>query len=217
MKIIGHRGAKGLAPENSLLGLQKAFRHGADEAEFDVRVTQDHVPLLHHETAVVNSNGTRLAISEHTYQELRAHQPDLVTLETVFTELAAKPLLMEVKPHEPVEPIIRLLKKPAARGQLAVCSFDQAILRQLRDEFPDLPLVVNERWSGLRATRRARQLGTKRISMNHKWLWWGFIRSLAGRGWQLSAYTLNDPAKAKRWRRHGLYAVITDYPDRFRS
>lgn len=80
---------------------------------------------------------------------------------------------------------------------------------------PEITLVVNDRWSGVRASRRARRLGTKRITMNHRWLWSGFVKAMAGGGYQLNAYTLNSPRKAARLARHGLYGVVTDFPDRY--
>jgi len=36
-------------------------------------------------------------------------------------------------------------------------------------------------------------------------------------GYELYAYTINNPAKARRWAKHGLAGVVTDYPDRFKS
>jgi glycerophosphoryl diester phosphodiesterase len=77
--------------------------------------------------------------------------------------------------------------------------------------------MVSEKWSGVRATHRARRVGTKYILMNQKWLWWGFIRNVSRRGWKLGTYTLDDPVKARRWAKHGLWAVFTDYPDQFKK
>jgi glycerophosphoryl diester phosphodiesterase len=51
--------------------------------------------------------------------------------------------------------------------------------------------------------------------MNQRWLWWGFIRQMTRHGYLLGAYTINNPRQAKRWQRHGLYAIVTDYPDQF--
>jgi hypothetical protein len=51
--------------------------------------------------------------------------------------------------------------------------------------------------------------------MNPRWLGRPFLEPMAKRGWQLSAYTLNDTAKATRWAGYGLYGVVTDYPDLF--
>ena len=42
MKIIGHRGARGEAPENTLGGFQYIHDLGIRAVEFDVRQLKDH-------------------------------------------------------------------------------------------------------------------------------------------------------------------------------
>jgi glycerophosphoryl diester phosphodiesterase len=96
-------------------------------------------------------------------------------------------------------------------------SFSQNTLRELHTAIPAIPTIVNERWSSVRAVLRARQLGTKRLSMSQRWLWRGVISSLGRRGYQLSAYPLNDVHKTRIWAKAGLYGVITDYPKRFKK
>jgi len=73
MKIIGHRGARGLAPENTIASLMKAIEHHVDEIECDVRVTKDQVAVLMHNGHLIDQSGTKLAISQHSYAELLAH------------------------------------------------------------------------------------------------------------------------------------------------
>ena len=46
---IGHRGARSLAPENTLAALEKAWEIGADGAEVDVRVSADGHLVIHHD------------------------------------------------------------------------------------------------------------------------------------------------------------------------
>lgn len=220
MKIIGHRGARGLAPENTIAGLQKALEHHVDELEFDLRLTRDGIVILHHDPFITDPNGERRVIVEHNYQGLLAHKPDLATFDEVLTSIGhAVPLYIEVKPGEPVKPIAIIIKRHLKRGwkadELRLGSFSQKTLLQLHAELPEIEKIVIEKWSGVRASYRARQLGTKRITMNQRWLWWGFIRSVSRGGYKLGAYTLNDPIKARRWARYGLDAVVTDYPDRF--
>jgi glycerophosphoryl diester phosphodiesterase len=96
-------------------------------------------------------------------------------------------------------------------------SFSQKILSALHAEFPDITKVVIESWSGVRAGYRARQLGTKRIAMNQRWLWWGFVGPVSKSGWQLTPYTVNTVKQAKGWQKLGLYGIVTDFPDRFES
>ena len=47
--IIAHRGASGLAPENTLPAFQAAIDAGADGIEFDVQLTADGVPVIVHD------------------------------------------------------------------------------------------------------------------------------------------------------------------------
>lgn len=219
MKIIGHRGAKGLAPENTLHAFEKAFEHHVDEIEFDLRVTKDDVVVMHHNPDLTDPAGNKLLLADHTFVELQNHKPDLLTFKAFLesTDYSTH-LLIEIKPHEPTGQIVQLIRKELTSGRpmssMSICSFDQAILRTIHRTLPDIELVVIERWSGVRAAWRAHQIGTKRLSMNAKWLWSGFLKTMHRRGYQISPYTVNDPLQAHKWRPY-LYGIITDYPDRF--
>ena len=50
--IIGHRGAAGLAPENTLESFEAAIAAGADCIEFDVRRTSDGKGVVFHDLNV---------------------------------------------------------------------------------------------------------------------------------------------------------------------
>jgi len=219
MKVIGHRGAKGLAPENTLRAFKKALEHHVDEIEFDLRVTKDDIVILHHNPDLTDPADNKLLIADHTLAELREHKPDLLTFKELleFADYQTH-LLIEIKPHEPTTPIIRLLTAEITKGRpigmMSICSFDQAILRAVHKTFPEIELVVIERWSGIRATLHAREISTKRISIGSSWLWQGFLMMMHWRGYQISPYTLNDPEQVRKWQPY-LYGIITDYPDRF--
>ncbi len=47
--LQGHRGARGLAPENTLPGFERALAIGVDTLELDVGVTRDGVVVIHHD------------------------------------------------------------------------------------------------------------------------------------------------------------------------
>ncbi len=220
MRIIGHRGARGLAPENTIASLLKAIEHGVDEIEFDVRVTSDGIVVVHHDTHLVDQAGNHLLLAHNTYEELRAHKADLPTLEQALMAINRQvPALIEVKPDVDTKPIIKIIKSFLKKGwqpkDILVGSFKHATLRELHAALPEIQMVVIERWSGMRAVWRARELGTKRLNMNQRWLWRGFIAPMRRRGWELYPYTLNDKAKASRWANYGIAGIITDYPDRF--
>ena len=58
LEIHGHRGARGLLPENTLPGFERAIALGVDALEFDVCMTRDGVPVVHHDPAL-NPDHTR--------------------------------------------------------------------------------------------------------------------------------------------------------------
>jgi glycerophosphoryl diester phosphodiesterase len=239
MKIIGHSGAGGLAPRNTLAGLQKALEHHVDEIEFDVRVSSDNVVLLHHHAYIQDGNGAKLDIHEHTYAELKRHLPDLITLEEALDYIDTKAVAhIEVKPKEAITPIIRVIEQVLKSGlytakDLKLASRDGQLLRDLHRALPEVPKTVIEFWSSVRAVRTARAVETKYLSMLEYWLWPGFIRAITKRGYVLYSFgsvypararTLrllgrsgqsNDPSRIKEWQQAGLAGVITDYPDRF--
>jgi glycerophosphoryl diester phosphodiesterase len=49
IELQGHRGARGLAPENTLPGFERALAIGVDTLELDVGVTRDGVVVIHHD------------------------------------------------------------------------------------------------------------------------------------------------------------------------
>jgi len=219
MKIIGHRGARGLAPENTIASIEKAIEHGVDEIEFDIRLTGDNLVILNHDKYLTDQSGSRLLISDHRYGELKAHKQDLTLLQDAVKTVGHRAkLIIEIKPGVKIEPIVEVINELLGAGwktnEMTFCSFSFDTLSGIHKLLPEINVRINERWSGVRATSRARKLNTKLISMNQRWLWWGFIKY---GGYDLYAYTLNEPAKAIRWSKHGLAGVITDYPDLFQK
>jgi len=222
--IIGHRGARGLAPENTLASLQIALDYGVHEIEIDVRVTKDGVCVLSHDPYLHDASGGKMRairITNYTFAQLRQHRPDLLTLEDAITAVQRKvPLVIEIKPRVPSAHVIAILsnflKKGWQPGDFLVASFSQHTLQLVHRALPQLELVVNERISGLRATWRAKRLGATRIALNHHNIWWGFVSTMNRRGYRLTTFSLNDPKKSARWVRRGLYGTITDFPDRFK-
>lgn len=219
MNIIGHRGAKGLSPENTLASIEKAARHSVDEIELDVRMTKDHVAVLHHDPWLIDPSGAEVSIRRTTYAELLRHKPDLAPLDHAIRTIAHRcGILIEIKPGEDPRKTFDIIRFYLAKGwrldEFSIASFDPKILAQARNEFPDISLVVNEPWSSIRARARCRRLGTKRISMQQRWLWRGFLYAIKKAGYQISAYVVNNPRQARKWAPY-LYGVITDFPDRF--
>jgi glycerophosphoryl diester phosphodiesterase len=214
MIIVGHRGARGLAPENTLASFEKAVEHHVDMLECDLRVTKDAKIVLHHDRNLRAPDGQKYAIKEYTHQDLNKLKPDLILLSDLLKAYPDSSYYLEIKPKVDTKPIIDHLTKHAPK-HFKIGSKSQKILREIHKALPDVNLIVIQPWSGVIASYRARQVGAKDVAFNKIWLWTGFIKAVSKSGYNVYAYTLNDPKKAKKWQKAGLYGVITDYPDLF--
>ena len=215
MKVFGHRGARGLAPENTLASIKRALEEKVDGIEVDVRVTSDGVPVLFHDAKFGS-----IFIKHLTFNELRQAVDGLATLEAAIKLINRQvPISIEVKSDVDTGPVISLLNKFINKGWAAkhfmFGSFNQQVLRELHGQLPQIPIIVIESFSSIRASIRARELDTKLVCLNHKFVWWGFIKLMHSSGYQLYVYTLNKPKLAKTWAKFGLAGVVTDFPDRF--
>lgn len=70
MQIIGHRGARGLAPMNTKAAITAALQAGADWVEFDVRATRDGKVILSHDSNTVRVSIRPRIVSRNTYAKL---------------------------------------------------------------------------------------------------------------------------------------------------
>ena len=68
-KVMGHRGAAGLAPENTLASIRKVAECGLDWVEFDVMLAGDGVPILYHDDTLDRTTGRDGLVAETPSEE----------------------------------------------------------------------------------------------------------------------------------------------------
>ena len=166
-QVIGHRGAPGYRPENTLASFRLAIALGADAVETDVVLTADGVPVLRHERDLGRTtDGTGLRVEELTLTELkqlRAKErwpelrPDsaawdgcyeIATLDELLLLGSLHPglaLHLELKePDHDLESAVLASLRDHGRDRrgsgVVLSSFASRSLERLRDQ-TDLPLV----------------------------------------------------------------------------
>lgn len=105
MKIVGHRGAAGLAAENTLASIKKAVSLGVDAVEFDVQLASDGVFVLCHDG---HTNG--LEINKTPSGKLA-----LSTLDQALDLLTDTIAIIDIKVWDTAEALVAVVKK---RGQV---------------------------------------------------------------------------------------------------
>ncbi|MGH2355212.1 MAG: glycerophosphodiester phosphodiesterase, partial [Chloroflexota bacterium] len=70
IKVIGHRGAAGHAPENTVASFDRGLALGVDGVETDIRATRDGVLVLLHDATVDRTTDGTGAVADLTWEEV---------------------------------------------------------------------------------------------------------------------------------------------------
>lgn len=220
--VIGHRGAAGLAPENTLEALRAGVEAGADMLEFDVRLTKDDILVIHHDFHTLRTHKSAALVSRSELKNLQKldNSRPLVTLEEVLDEFFGKILLnIELKSRGSGKAAAEFLKKhyikkPSDWECVLFSSFAGSELVSARkiSKRANLALLHHENPFLFLAYHWRIQLtavGFHRLYVNQLAL------EIAKKAKLFTyAYTVNRPQTALRLAEEGLDAVVTDYPDR---
>src|SRR6185436_2948580 len=68
--VIGHRGAMGHAPENTMTSFEEALSLGADMLEFDVRLSKDGIPMIVHDANLDRTSNKSLNVRDLESKDL---------------------------------------------------------------------------------------------------------------------------------------------------
>jgi glycerophosphoryl diester phosphodiesterase len=134
INIVGHKGATGYAPENTLPSFQMAIAIGCDRAELDVRSTKDGQIVVFHDDEVSRlTNGVGL-VSEMTLSELKkldCEQGEKIpTLQEVIDVCKNKiDLQIELKADGTPELVNDIVLKNDIQDQVVITSFHDNLLK----------------------------------------------------------------------------------------
>ena len=238
-EIIGHRGACGYAPENTLASIQSAADMGIEWVEIDVKLTSDDVPIIFHDENLLRTTDHDALVKDTPYsaiQELDAGSwfgesfvdekiPTLEEAVELIIELGLG-LNLEIKPCKGREvetaqvALDYLARIWDDHDKILISSFSEVSL-ETADEmlhgdwaigylFDEIP----EKWQDM-----AKHLNAKTININGNRddLNREFVESIIDEGYGILAYTINNPMRAKELISWGVDSIVTDEPDVIRD
>lgn len=172
MKIIGHRGAAGLALENTIASIKAAKQAGVDAIEFDVRLTSDHQFVLCHDQAL-----SRISDSDHVIKDtslkyinevILSNGERLPTLTEAIKACGKTPVIIETKGTNWAEYLATILVNHPTIDA-TVISFNHRELGVFAKLLPDIPTYAIERTKPFDAIQFAKQNHFTGVDMNF-WL-----------------------------------------------
>jgi glycerophosphoryl diester phosphodiesterase len=196
--LLGHRGARKYAAENSMAAFDLALEHGCDGFEFDVRYTRDLRCIVCHDAL-----HRRRRIVSRTFAEL-----NLPDAEEVIREYGSRGFLdVELKVPGGHTPILRALAKVRAKNYI-VSSFLPEVLRRVASEDRDVPLgLICETF---RQLRRWPELPIRAVIMNWRLVEKDLIEEIHSANLQVFLWTVNRRREMERLRDLGADAIISD-------
>jgi len=219
MKIIGHRGAAGLALENSHESILAALQFDLEAIEFDVHLTRDGELVVMHDRTTKRVSDEKVHIRKKTLQELKSlnlkNKQSIPTLDEVLKVIGGNNIIIDIKDYGISEKLPKILKRyPSIK--FSFTSFKHDELRRVRKLLPNAPIYVCEHLNPIEIVYIAKSIGATGIALN-KWLMNPLTYHLAGRyNLKIYVYTLNSPWLASFYKRfYPDVDICTDHPERF--
>ncbi len=225
--LIGHRGARGLAPENTLLALDAGIGAGCLWLEFDVqRHPAGHLFLLHDLTLDRTTSGKGVA-TECDWYELRmldaGGQQHIPTLDEALDLIDQRARVnIELKTWDgTAAAVAECLKARLAEGwpaeQFLVSSFHLPELYEFRQLLPEVPVGVLLCGVPLDWAACATELQAVALNQSAEFVDARLIADAKARGLTVNVYTVNDVEEYQRLAAMGVDGVFTDVPGRLRN
>jgi glycerophosphoryl diester phosphodiesterase len=222
MLCIGHRGAMGYAPENTIKSLTKAMELGADWVEVDVHYVDNHIIVMHDETLERTTNGKGY-LADKTFSYLRSLDAGdgekIPTLEEVLDLVWEKAgINIELKGPGTARPVIELLHKRINPGwgmeNFLLSSLIHRNLYEVKklDSRINLGLLLEGITENYLET--AEELQTCSVNQDISFVNSDFVNDVHNRGMKVFVYTVNNYDDIKRMNAMGVDGVFTNYPDR---
>ena len=221
---IGHRGAKGYEPENTLISFEKAIEMGADGIELDVHISLDgHLVVIHDETIDRTTNGKGI-VNQLTLAELKSFQInekwEIPTLEEVLDLVDKRCFVnIELKDNETVEKVVELIEhyvsnKNWSHNHFIVSSFDWNALQQVRFLNDDIRIGVLTETDLDLAISFARFMKAEALHPDFQLLTKEYATAIKGKGILVFPWTVNEVEAIQKMKDLDVDGIITDYLDR---
>jgi len=218
---IGHRGARGHEPENTLLSIRRGLELGAKAIEIDVWNVEGELVVIHDSRLERTTNG-KGAVFRKTFSYLRSLDAGkgerIPTLREVFETVDRRAMVnVELKGRRTAEPTLRLIEEFVIfhgwkYDDFLVSSFNRKELRVITDPRIRIGLLLTRpsRFFGL----SARRVRACTVNPAYRWVSAKFVQDAHRQGLLVFPYTVNEATDIQRMRELGVDGVFTDYPER---
>jgi len=221
---IGHRGACGYEPENTLASFSRALELGVDMVEFDVHICRSGEPVVIHDSRLERTTSGKGYVADKSLDELRsldAGNGERIPLLTEVLDLVqhSADVNIELKGPGAAGPVDRIIRSCISSREWStenflVSSFDHYELRAFSELNPGINLGALITGIPIGYAEFARNLGAYSVNLSREFINSDFISDAHESGLKVLVYTVNEPDEIKLFRDMGVDGIFSNFPDR---
>jgi glycerophosphoryl diester phosphodiesterase len=227
--VIGHRGAAGEAPENTLASFQLALTQGADGIELDIHLTKDGEMVVCHDPTIDRTTNGSGYIVEMEADEIKRFDAGGWFSQAYVGE--SIPTLMEVFDLVPDSIMINIEIKYAYQGQLetqlldflrkrnrlehvVISSFDHKCIQRIKKAEPAVRVGLLYAGNLFDHAGYANQLGMDVYSIHPQYqlIDKADVLNAKAAGLETYPFTINLEEDFRKMMEYGVSGIITDFP-----
>jgi glycerophosphoryl diester phosphodiesterase len=215
---IGHRGAKGHKPENTLISFEKAIDFNVDGVELDVHLSlRGEIMVIHDETIDRTTNGKGF-VKNFTSSELK--ELGIPTLIDVLDLVNRRCFInIELKGIGTAKPVVELIthyisEKNWKHTDFVVSSFDWNMLEEVRLLNPKIRIGVLTDVAVSEALAFAKKIKAVSIHPDYALLSRENVALMQKNGFKVFSWTVNSTEDIQKIKSFNVNGIISDFPDR---
>jgi len=200
--LLGHRGARRYAPENTLPAFDLALEHGCDGFEFDVRLTSDGRAIICHDPKLAG-----IEIARNTYTQIYPRAGGPPCLEHVLARFASRAFLdIELKVAGLEHTVFTCLQESPPRRGYVLSSFSTDVVKALAESGLLTGFICDTR----RELARWTSLPGEYVIPQYKLIDRQLIEEIHAGGRKVFTWTVNDERQMQRLAEWGVDGIISD-------
>jgi len=230
--ILGHRGAMGIAPENTITSFKEAFKYNVDLFELDVHLSKDKKLIVIHDHYVDRTTNGKGLVKELTSKKLKKLDAGIKFnkkfkgekipfLEEVFDlmkENFSVRLNIEIK-NGPIfykgieEKIIKLIDKYNFYERIIISSFDHYTLKKIKDINPKIYTAILYGCNIFEIEKYIKKLKVSAIHPHNSWVTKELVKKMHSMNIAVNTWVINTKEDFIKFSKMGVDSIGTNYPN----
>lgn len=221
---IGHRGAMGYAPENTLNSFQKALELKVDVIELDVHICKSGELVVIHDSKVDRTTNGKGYVLEKTLAELKKLKTDnnqrIPTLIEALDLIERKAIInIELKATGTAKPVVKLIEdyvinKSWQYDDFTISSFNHYELKELKEVNPKIKIGALMAGIPIGFAEFGEKIKADSVNLDLEFINQEFVDDAHQRGLKVYVRTVNDLNDIAKMKNFNVDGICSNFPDK---